>query len=77
MRSRSPTPRGSSRPSVERRHLEKQRFFVENAGATWHVDFYGGILQGIVIAEIELQQETQELILPHWIGKEVTGDLFL
>ena len=56
--------------------LEKQRFFVENAGATWHVDVYGGILQGIVIAEIELQQETQELILPHWIGKEVTGDLF-
>ena len=45
--------------------LEKQRFFVENAGATWHVDVYGGILQGIVIAEIELQQEIQELILPH------------
>ena len=56
--------------------LEKQRFFVENAGATWHVDVYGGILQGIVIAEIELQQETQELILPHWIGKEVTGNSF-
>ena len=45
--------------------LEKQRFFVENAGATWHVDVYGGILQRIVITEIELQQETQELILPH------------
>ena len=43
--------------------LEKQRFFVENA--TWHVDVYGGILQGIVIAEIELRRETQELILPH------------
>ena len=56
--------------------LEKQRFFVENAGATWHVDVYGGILQGIVIAEIELQQETEELILPHWIGKEITGDSF-
>ena len=56
--------------------LEKQRFFVENAGATWHVDVYGGILQGVVIAEIELQQETQELILPHWIGKEVTGDSY-
>ena len=43
--------------------LEKQRFF-------------GGILQGVVIAEIELKQETQELILPPWIGKEVTGDSF-
>jgi CYTH domain-containing protein len=56
--------------------LEKQRFFVEDAGATWHVDVYGGILQGVVIAEIELKQETQELMLPPWIGKEVTGDPF-
>ena len=56
--------------------LEKQRFFVEDAGATWHVDVYDGILQGVVIAEIELKQESQELILPRWIGKEVTGDSF-
>ena len=56
--------------------LEKQRFFVEDAGATWQVDVYGGILQGVVIAEIELKHENQELILPHWIGKEVTGDSF-
>jgi CYTH domain-containing protein len=56
--------------------LEKQRFFVENAGATWQVDVYGGVLQGVVIAEIELKQESQELILPRWIGKEVTGDSF-
>jgi adenylate cyclase len=56
--------------------LQKQRFFVEDAGATWHVDVYSGILQGVVIAEIELKQESQELILPRWIGKEVTGDSF-
>jgi CYTH domain-containing protein len=56
--------------------LEKQRFFVEDAGAMWIVDVYGGILQGVVIAEIELKQEDQELILPRWIGKEVTGDPF-
>jgi CYTH domain-containing protein len=56
--------------------LEKERFFVEYAGATWHVDVYGGILQGFVIAEIELKQETQTPDLPPWIGKEVTGDAF-
>jgi CYTH domain-containing protein len=56
--------------------LEKKRFFVEDAGATWQVDVYGGILQGVVIAEIELKHENQELILPRWIGKEVTGDSF-
>jgi CYTH domain-containing protein len=56
--------------------LEKQRFFVEDNGITWHVDVYGDILQGVIIAEIELKQETQELILPRWIGKEVTGNSF-
>jgi len=53
--------------------LEKERFFIEHAGATWHVDVYGGILKGVVIAEIELKHETQELILPSWVGDEVTG----
>ena len=56
--------------------LEKERFFVGDAGGTWHVDVYSGILQGIVIAEIELKHESQELILPLWVGKEVTGDPF-
>jgi CYTH domain-containing protein len=56
--------------------LEKERFFVEDAGGMWHVDVYSGILQGVVIAEIELRQESQEPILPRWIGKEVTGDSF-
>ena len=54
--------------------LEKERFFVEEAGATWHVDVYGGILNGIVFAEIELKQETEQLILPCWVGREVTSD---
>jgi CYTH domain-containing protein len=56
--------------------LEKQRFFVEHVGATWYVDEYRGLLQGVIIAEIELKQERQELILPRWIGKEVTGHPF-
>jgi CYTH domain-containing protein len=56
--------------------LEKERFFIEDAGGTWHVDVYTGILQGVVIAEIELKHERQELTLPRWIGKEVTGDPF-
>ena len=35
-----------------------------------------GVLQGVVIAEIELKHESQELILPRWIGKEVTDDSY-
>jgi CYTH domain-containing protein len=62
--------------SCEERTLEKQRFFVEDAGAMWHVDVYCGLLQGTVVAEVELKDESQELTLPAWVGKEVTGDPF-
>jgi CYTH domain-containing protein len=55
--------------------VEKERYFVEDAGAVWHIDVYRGILDGVVIAEVELERETQEPALPRWIGREVTGDL--
>jgi CYTH domain-containing protein len=56
--------------------VEKKRFLVAEAGATWHVDVYGGVLAGVVIAEIELEKDTQDLVLPPWIGAEITGDVF-
>jgi CYTH domain-containing protein len=55
---------------------EKKRFFVAEAGATWQVDVYGGALAGVVIAEIELERDGQDLVLPPWIGGEITGDVF-
>ena len=33
-----------------------------------------GILDGVVLAEIELDSADQKIELPDWIGKEVTGD---
>jgi adenylate cyclase len=56
------------------RHLEKIRYFVPHAGATWEINAYEGILSGVVIAEIELQSENQSFELPDWIGKDVTHD---
>jgi CYTH domain-containing protein len=40
----------------------------------WEVDVYSGVLDGIIIAEIELERENQSLALPTWIGREVTED---
>jgi CYTH domain-containing protein len=40
----------------------------------WEVDVHEGVLQGLVLAEVELQYEGQELTLPSWIGQEVTDD---
>jgi len=54
--------------------LDKVRHVITHAGAVWHVDVYEGILDGVVLAEVELQHADQKLDLPGWIGKEVTGD---
>src|SRR5215831_12529272 len=62
------------RTMCDGRVLEKVRHFIPHAGLLWHVDVYEGILQGVVLAEVELQHADQELDLPSWIGKEVTND---
>jgi CYTH domain-containing protein len=54
--------------------LDKVRHFVSHAGDTWEVDVYEGFLEGVVLAEIELADADQNLILPDWIGAEVTAD---
>jgi len=54
--------------------LDKVRHFVSYAGNTWQIDVYEGLLEGIVLAEIELTDADQKLTLPDWIGEEVTAD---
>src|SRR5262245_26425021 len=54
--------------------LDKVRHLVSHAGDTWQVDVYEGVLDGIVLAEIELTDADQKLTLPDWIGTEVTVD---
>ena len=54
--------------------IEKVRYRIEHAGLSWEVDeFFGGNL-GLVLAEIELEHEDQEVALPPWVDREVTGD---
>ena len=40
----------------------------------WEVDEFHGRLNGMIIAEIELEYEDQEIDKPDFIGDEVTGD---
>lgn len=54
--------------------LGKVRHFVSYAGNNWYVDVYEGVLNGVVLAEIELTDPGQEFALPDWIGAEVTSD---
>jgi len=54
--------------------VEKNRHFIEFGGMTWEVDEFKGSNEGLVVAEIELESESQEFELPDWVGKEVTDD---
>jgi len=54
--------------------LEKDRYTLQHAGATWEVDEFLGANAGLAIAEIELNDERQEFERPGWLSTEVTDD---
>lgn len=54
--------------------IEKTRWVVPFGGRAWEVDEFGGRLEGLVIAEIELPSEDAPYDLPPFAGREVTGD---
>ena len=55
------------------RVLVKTRHVVSEAGCLFEVDVYEGILEGVIIAEIELSDPDQPFPRPAWLGEEVTG----
>lgn len=55
--------------------LEKTRWEVEHDGLLWEVDQFHGPLDGLWMAEIELDSEKEEFMVPHWASQEVTLDV--
>jgi adenylate cyclase len=53
--------------------IEKDRCIVPHLANTWEVDVFAGENVGLVIAEVELRDEHESLVLPPWTGLEVTG----
>ena len=53
--------------------IEKSRHCVDFAGEKWEVDQFHGRNAGLVIAEVELDNEEAEFVRPNWVGCEVTG----
>lgn len=58
----------------ERPLIEKTRRKIEYSGFTWEIDEFFGENDGLVIAEIELEDEGQNFDKPSWIKEEVTDD---
>lgn len=54
--------------------IEKTRYRVPVGGLVFEVDEFFGENAGLVVAEVELQDEKQRIDLPDWIGAEVSGD---
>lgn len=54
--------------------IEKMRYRVKHAGILWEVDEFLGENQGLLLAEVELMSEQQEIVLPVWVGQEISSD---
>ncbi|EQA44735.1 adenylate cyclase [Leptospira broomii serovar Hurstbridge str. 5399] len=54
--------------------LEKNRYSINYRGSIWEIDEFLGDNQGLVVAEIELDDPKQLFEKPDWIGKEVSDD---
>jgi adenylate cyclase len=57
-----------------RRLLKKTRHEVIHAGYCWEIDEYAEPLEGLIIAEVELESESDDPPRPPWIGEEITHD---
>ncbi|NJL23704.1 MAG: CYTH domain-containing protein [Leptolyngbyaceae cyanobacterium SM1_3_5] len=54
--------------------IEKTRTKIPLNGVVWEVDEFFGANQGLILAEVELQDANQAIDLPNWIGEEVSTD---
>lgn len=54
--------------------IEKVRYLVSYADKQWEVDVFEGDNAGLVIAELELQDEAEDYASPPWLGEEVSHD---
>ena len=54
--------------------ITKTRYFVEINGHRWEIDEFHGDNEGLVLAEIELDNESDQVELPQWAGREVSDD---
>ena len=54
--------------------VEKIRYVITFAGSIWEIDEFKGANEGLIVAEIELENPRQSFILPPWIGQEVSDD---
>lgn len=54
--------------------IDKVRYEIPSGKHLYEVDVFEGDNKGLIIAEIELENENESFEKPNWLGEEVTGD---
>lgn len=54
--------------------IDKTRYLVKSGRHTFEVDEFHGDNEGLVVAEVELEELDEKFECPQFIGKEVTGE---
>lgn len=54
--------------------VEKVRYKERINSLVWEIDVFEGMNNGLILAEVELENENQEVQIPFWINKEVSDD---
>jgi len=54
--------------------IEKIRYRIPIGNHIFEVDVFSGENKGLILAEVELQSESEAFEKPKWLGKEVSGD---
>ncbi|NJK48911.1 CYTH domain-containing protein [Candidatus Gracilibacteria bacterium] len=54
--------------------IEKIRYKIQFGNLLWEVDEFLGENQGLIMAEVELDDANRTIELPDWIAKEVSSD---
>lgn len=54
--------------------LSKTRHLIKSGNLTWEIDEFHDDNQGLIVAEIELEESDQRFEKPPWLGLEVSTD---
>lgn len=53
--------------------IDKTRVFIPKGKHTIELDIFHGDNEGLIVAEVELNDEAEQFEKPGWLGEEVTG----
>jgi adenylate cyclase len=55
--------------------IEKTRYVLNVGNHVWEIDVFHGQNEGLIVAEIELEDENESFVIPDWVREEVTAEL--